>query len=102
MFVEFFRLTKSIWSVVILHMVEDSVINHLVIDGHIAIVAGKEFLISPIAGIITSTLYLGAGLFLRQKRIKKELQNAATTLQASGANCAFSSGQRQKIKLKEM
>jgi uncharacterized membrane protein len=78
MFVEFFRLTKSIWSVVILHMVEDSVINHLVIDGHIVIVAGKEFLISPIAGIITSTLYLGAGLFLRQKRIKKELQNAGT------------------------
>ena len=74
MFVEIFRLTKSIWSVVILHMVEDSVINHLVIDGHIAIVAGKEFLISPIAGIITSTLYLGVGLFLRQKRIKKERQ----------------------------
>ena len=72
MFVEIFRLTKSIWSVVILHMVEDSVINHLVIDGHIAIVAGKEFLISPIAGIITSTLYLGVGLFLRQKRIKNE------------------------------
>ena len=65
MFVEIFRLTKSIWSVVILHMIEDSVINHLVIDGHIAIVAGKEFLISPIAGIITSTLYLSAGLFLR-------------------------------------
>jgi membrane protease YdiL (CAAX protease family) len=78
MFVEIFRLTKSIWSVVILHMVEDSVINHLVIDGHIAIVAGKEFLISPIAGIITSILYLGVGLFLRQKRIKNEQQNAST------------------------
>jgi membrane protease YdiL (CAAX protease family) len=72
MFVEIFRLTKSIWSVVLLHMVEDSLINHLVIDGHIIITAGKEFLISPIAGIITSILYLGVGLFLRQKRIKKE------------------------------
>jgi len=68
MFVEFFRLTKSIWSVVLLHMVEDSLINHLVIDGHISIVAGKEFLISPIAGIITASLYLGIGLLLRQSR----------------------------------
>ena len=71
MFVEIFRLTKSIWSVVLLHMVEDSLINHLVMDGHITIVAGKEFLISPIAGIITSSLYIGVGLLLRQKRISK-------------------------------
>ena len=71
MFVELFRLTKSIWSVVLLHLVEDSLINHLVIDGHIAIVAGKEFLISPISGIITSCLYLGVGLLLRRSRISK-------------------------------
>lgn len=80
MFVEIFRLTKSIWSVVLLHMVEDSLINHLVIDGHIAIVAGKEFLISPISGIITSSLYLGVGLLLRRSRISKmtnEKQNAS-------------------------
>ena len=71
MFVEIFRLTKSIWSVVLLHAVEDSLINHLVIDGHITIVAGKEFLISPIAGIIPLFLYLGVGLLLRQSRISK-------------------------------
>jgi membrane protease YdiL (CAAX protease family) len=71
MFVELFRLTKSIWSVVLLHMVEDSLINHLVTDGHIAIVAGKEFLISPISGIITSSLYLSVGLLLRRSRISK-------------------------------
>jgi len=60
-------------------MVEDSLINHLVIDGHIAIVAGKEFLISPISGIITSCLYLCVGLIIRQGRINKmknELPNA--------------------------
>ena len=71
MFVEIFRLTKSIWSVVLLHMVEDSLINHMVIDGHIAIAAGKEFLISPIAGIITTSLYLCVGLLLRRSRISK-------------------------------
>jgi len=71
MFVEIFRLTKSIWSVVLLHMVEDSLINHLVIDGHIAIATGKEFLISPIGGIITMSLYLCVGLLLRRSRLSK-------------------------------
>ena len=75
MYVEIFRLTKSIWSVILLHMVEDSLINHLVIDGHIAIVAGKEFLISPISGIITSCLYLGVGLLLRRSRIERKMSN---------------------------
>jgi hypothetical protein len=51
-------------------MVEDSLINHLVIDGHISITAGKEIFISPIGGIITSILYLGVGLILRQKRMQ--------------------------------
>jgi hypothetical protein len=72
MFVELFRLTNSLWSVVILHTVEDAVINHLIIDKHITIVAGKEFLISPIAGAITSLLYLGVGVWLRRERIRKE------------------------------
>ena len=72
MFVEIFRLTKSIWPVVLLHMVEDSLINHLVIDGHITIIAGKEYLISPISGIITTIFYLSVGLLLRKNRIEKE------------------------------
>jgi uncharacterized membrane protein len=67
MFVEIYRITQSIWTVVLLHVIEDSVINHLVINGHITIIAGKEILISPIAGIITSVFYLGIGLFIRQR-----------------------------------
>jgi membrane protease YdiL (CAAX protease family) len=69
MFVDIFRITKSIWSVVLLHAVEDSLINHLIIDGHIAITAGKEILISPVAGIITTSLYLCVGLLLRRCRM---------------------------------
>lgn len=71
MYVELFRLTKSIWPVVLLHMVEDSLVNHLVIDGHIVISPGKEFLISPIVGIIATSLYLCVGLLLRRSRISK-------------------------------
>jgi hypothetical protein len=72
MFVELYRITKSIWPVVFLHMIEDSLINHLLIDGYITIDSGKEVLISPIIGIITSIFYVIVGLLLRRNRIIKE------------------------------
>lgn len=70
MFIELYRVTKSIWPGVLLHMVEDSLINPLVISGFISIAAGKEILISPIIGIITSILYLLIGLGIRTYRIQ--------------------------------
>jgi len=72
MYVELYHITKSIWPVVILHMIEDSLINHLIIDGYITIASGKEILISPITGIITSIFYLIVGLLLRKNRTMKE------------------------------
>ena len=68
MFIELYRVTKSIWPGVVLHMVEDSLINPLVISGFISIAAGKEILISPINGMITSILYLLVGLGIRTYR----------------------------------
>lgn len=68
MYVELFRVTKSIWPGVVLHTVEDLLINPLVISGYISIVAGKEILVSPIIGIITSILYLFVGLGIRTYR----------------------------------
>lgn len=72
MFVELYHITKSIWPVVLLHMVEDSLINHLIIDGHITIATGKEIFISPIVGIITSIFYVIVGILLRRARIMKK------------------------------
>jgi len=72
MFVELYRLTKSIWSVVLLHTIEDSVVNHLIIDGHITIFSGKEIWVSPIVGILPSLLYIGVGILLRYYRIKQD------------------------------
>lgn len=68
MYIELYRVTKSIWPCVILHTVEDSLINPLVISGYINIASGKEILISPICGIITSILYLAIGLGIRAYR----------------------------------
>lgn len=70
MFTELFRVTKSVWPCIILHAVEDSLINLLIISGYISIAAGKEILISPINGIITSILYIAVGLGIRAYRIR--------------------------------
>lgn len=68
MFVEIFRLTNSIWPAVLLHAVEDAIINPLIIDGHISIASGMEIFISPICGIIPTSIYLMIGLWLRRRR----------------------------------
>lgn len=71
MFIELYRITKSIWPCVILHTVEDALINPLVISGYISIASGKEIIISPITGIITSAFYLAIGFGLRKARIRE-------------------------------
>lgn len=73
MFTELFRVTKSVWPCVILHTVEDSLINHLVISGYISIATGREILISPINGVITSILYVAVGLGIRAYRRQAKL-----------------------------
>lgn len=70
MYIELYRITKSIWPCVLLHTVEDSLINPLVISGFISISPGKEILVSPISGVITSLLYLGVGLAIRANRLR--------------------------------
>lgn len=68
MFVEIYRLTNSVWPVVLMHAMEDSLINPLVIDGYIKITGNNEIFISPICGLIAATLYLSIGLWLRKRR----------------------------------
>ncbi|MEF3353867.1 CPBP family intramembrane metalloprotease [Paenibacillus sp. GYB006] len=68
MFIELYRITNSIWPCVLLHTVEDSLINPLVISGFISISSGKEIVISPICGVITSLLYLIVGLAIKASR----------------------------------
>jgi uncharacterized membrane protein len=70
MFVELYRLTRSIWPVVVLHTMEDAIVNHLVIEGHAAIAAGREIAVSPVVGLIPTAIFLGVGLLLRRCRMK--------------------------------
>jgi hypothetical protein len=68
MFIELYRVTQSVWPGIVVHMVEDALINPLVILGFVSIAQGAEILISPINGVITSALYLGVGLGIRAYR----------------------------------
>ncbi|MGE7946961.1 CPBP family glutamic-type intramembrane protease [Lysinibacillus sp. NPDC093688] len=72
MYTEIYLMTKSIWPLVLMHMTEDALVNPLILDGYIKIAQGKEFLVSPTAGIITTMLYLMVGIILRTKRKKLE------------------------------
>ena len=90
MFTELFRVTKSVWPCVILHTVEDSLINHLVISGYISIAAGKEILISPINGIITSILYVVVGIGIRAYRTQSNKADQSTLLNVCNhPNCSI-------------
>ncbi|MGE8203393.1 CPBP family glutamic-type intramembrane protease [Heyndrickxia sp. NPDC080065] len=72
MYTEIYLMTKTIWPLVLMHMTEDALVNPLILDGYIKITQGKEILVSPSAGIITTLLYLVVGLLLRGRRKRLE------------------------------
>lgn len=71
LFVELYRIAGSIWPGVLMHAVEDSLLNPLVIDGYITVAAGKEIWVSPITGILPTALYVAAGLTIRSIRRRR-------------------------------
>lgn len=73
MYVEIYRLTKSVWPCVIMHVVEDAVPTVLVATGaFITFTKDGDFWWNPISGISATILFLGLGFLLRTARIKKE------------------------------
>jgi membrane protease YdiL (CAAX protease family) len=73
MYVEIYRLTKSVWPCVLMHAVEDGFPTVLVtISGIITFTKNGDFWLNPISGVIATVLFLGIGLLLRSIRIKKD------------------------------
>lgn len=73
MYVEIYRLTKSVWPCVLMHALEDGVPTLLLsVAGVITLTKTGELWLSPTTGIITTILFVGFGLWLRSIRIKKE------------------------------
>lgn len=73
MYVEIYRLTKSVWPCVLMHAVEDGVPTLLLsVAGVITLTKTGELWLSPTTGIVTTILFVGFGLWLRSIRVKKE------------------------------
>lgn len=75
MYVELYRLAKSVWPCVLMHAVEDGVPTLLLsVAGVITLTKTGELWLSPTSGIVTTLLFVSFGLWLRTIRIKKEQQ----------------------------
>ena len=70
MYTEIFFLSRSLWLVVLMHTMEDS-LNPLISEGFVNIPSEYNWLISPSLWIIPLTIYLCVGLYLRKIRKKK-------------------------------
>ncbi|RAL56558.1 CAAX protease [Candidatus Gracilibacteria bacterium GN02-873] len=73
MYTEIFFLSRSLWLVVLMHTMEDS-LNPLISEGFVNIPPEYNWLISPSLGIIPLTIYLCVGLYLRKIRKKRDRQ----------------------------
>ena len=65
-------LTNSIWPAVLMHVVEDAFLNQLFTEHHIQIVPGKDWLVSPVNGLISIFFFIAIGVGLRQLRKRKQ------------------------------
>ncbi|WP_242145086.1 MULTISPECIES: CPBP family intramembrane glutamic endopeptidase [unclassified Bacillus cereus group] len=73
MYVEIYRLTKSVWPCVCMHALEDAVPTVLVtISGVITFTDRGDFWLNPVSGVVATGLFLSVGLFLRAIRIKRD------------------------------
>lgn len=72
MFTELYLATKSIWPCVILHAMEDAIVNPLILNDFIHIAEGKNLLVSPLVGVIPIIMFLIVAYILWRMRKMKE------------------------------
>ena len=73
MFVELFRLTKSVFPCIIMHAAEDAVVAFLFTGAYYAFTNNiNTWIFDPHAGIVATILILAIGFILRSIRIKRD------------------------------
>jgi membrane protease YdiL (CAAX protease family) len=64
-------LTNSIWPAVLMHMVEDALVNPLLIEDFVVIKPGLDFFFSPGVSILVIIFFIATGIALRRLRRAK-------------------------------
>jgi len=77
MYTEIFRITKTLWPLVIAHTMEDAVINPLLLMGILSVEKSQAIFFSLSVGIVPTILYLTVGLTIRRWRKKQEQSQVA-------------------------
>src|SRR5699024_6618070 len=73
MYVELYRLARSVWPCVLMHAVEDAFPTAWVtISGVVTFTEVGDLWLSPTKGVIATVLFVAIGLWLRSIRIKNE------------------------------
>lgn len=72
MYVELYRLSKSVWPCLLVHVIEDLLFIYVLASWNNAVIPGRRFLMDINFGIVSIIVLLGAGLLLRSIRLKKE------------------------------
>lgn len=68
-YVEIYRIAKSVWPCVILHAVQNSISAAFVVTGVSAQYGdGAQAIFDPVTGILSIIILVGAGLLIRKKR----------------------------------
>ncbi len=82
MYVEIYRLTKSVWPCILMHAAEDAIPTLLVtISGIITFTKTAGFWLDPTTGVVTTALFIAIGLALRSVRRKVENRAQAVSSQ---------------------
>ena len=70
LFVEIYRITKSVWPCVILHSVQNSISTAFIVTNASAqYEGGAQAVFDPVTGILSIITLVGVGLLIRKKRI---------------------------------
>lgn len=71
MYVEIYRITKSVWPCILLHTVEDAFPTVLMTGDYIVFTKNSDIWLNPINGIVPTVIIIVIGLWLRSIRKKK-------------------------------
>jgi membrane protease YdiL (CAAX protease family) len=72
MYVELYRLAKSVWPCLLVHIIEDLLFIYVFASWNDAIIPGRRFLMDTNFGMLSVIVLLGTGLILRSIRLKKQ------------------------------